>query len=109
MTKKVSEINWNQIMQKFSSYEGIIADFCRENKISQHQLYYRRKMLKKKSNPIFHGIQLNKEESTHHTNNRPQDSGMKEIKIEIGKANIYIPTSEITLLSNIIQELTKSC
>lgn len=46
MEKETNEINWEVIMQKFSSYEGVLTDFCRENKIKPHQLYYRRKKLK---------------------------------------------------------------
>ena len=34
---------------------------------------------------------------------------IKEIKIEIGKATIYIPSSEDQLLTKIIKEFTTSC
>lgn len=30
-------------------------------------------------------------------------------RIEIGKANIFIPANEITILSEIIKEIAKSC
>lgn len=33
MGKEVSEPNWEEIMAKFSSYDGVIAEFCRANNI----------------------------------------------------------------------------
>ena len=108
MTKEVSEINWDSIMRKFSSYEGTIADFCKENKVSQHQLYYRRKKLEKENKPTFHAIKIDKEQSkTPITKDKIKVN--EDIRIEIGKAKIYIPSNEIALLSDIIKEITKSC
>lgn len=37
------------------------------------------------------------------------EKGYKDIRIEIGKANIYIPVNEIALLSIVLKELTNSC
>lgn len=109
MTNEVSEINWEEIMVKFSSLEGTIANFCKENKLNQHQLYYQRKKLEKENKPTFHAIDLNKEETINPTNTDNLIIAAKDIKIEIGKANIYIPANEIALLSDIIKELAKSC
>jgi len=39
------ELNWEEILVKFNSYEGKIIDFCRENNISHHQLYYHFKII----------------------------------------------------------------
>lgn len=108
MTKENSEINWDKIMNKFSSYEGTIVDFCKENKVSQHQLYYRRKRLEKEDKPTFYAIALNNEE-TNTSTIKDNIKVLKDIRIEIGKANIYIPVNEIALLSNIVKELSKSC
>ena len=69
-------------MNKFSSYKGSINEFCKENNVKQHQLYHRRRKLV---------------------------SITKDIRIEIGKANIYIPTNEIAALSDIIKDLARSC
>ena len=49
MANEVSEINWEEIIEKFSSFEGTITNFCKENNINQHQLYYRRKKLAKEN------------------------------------------------------------
>lgn len=109
MLKAVDEeLNWEKILVKFNSYEGKIIDFCKENNISHHQLYYRRKRAKKESQQIFHAITLNENCTTSAPHIQPE-AVIKEIKIEIGKATIYIPSSEEQLLSKIIKEITISC
>jgi len=48
MTRNVdTEINWDEILVKFDSFEGKIVDFCKENNLNHHQLYYRRKRARK--------------------------------------------------------------
>ncbi|NKF07111.1 hypothetical protein J1C67_00050 [Clostridium gasigenes] len=98
------------MMNKFSYYNGNINEFCKENNIKQHQLYHRRKKLVDKANLAFHAIALNKEESTVTTkSNNSEVSITKDIRIEIGKINIYIPANEIAMISDIIKELAVSC
>ncbi len=41
--------------------------------------------------------------------NSSEVSITKDIRIEIGKANIYIPANEIAVISDIIKELAISC
>ena len=53
----------------------------------------------------FHAISL-KEESLNIIN---ENNTINNIKIEIGKANIFIPVNEIAILSEIIKEIAKSC
>lgn len=110
MPKENSKIDWEEIINKFSSYKGSIIEFCKENNIKQHQLYHRRKKLVSKTNPAFHAIALNKESDTVTTkSNSSEVSFTKDIRIEIGKATIYIPANEIAVLSDIIKDLAKSC
>lgn len=109
MLKDVDEkINWEDILVKFNSYEGTIIDFCRQNNISHHQLYYRRKKARKEAQQIFHAVPLNKNCAPSIPYMQPK-AEIKEIKIEIGKATIYIPSSEDQLLTKIIKEFTTSC
>ena len=53
MTKEVSEINCEEIMNKFSTYDGIGTNFCKENNIKPYQLFYQRKKLQREAKPIF--------------------------------------------------------
>ena len=108
MAKEINQMNWDTIIQKFSSSEGSIIDFCRENNISHHQLYYRRKKLQKQSKATFHAIEFNAKEEVKPTY-ITQAKENKDIRIEIGKSNIYLPANEIALLADIIKELVKSC
>lgn len=109
MSEEITEINWNEILEKFSTYKGVITHFCKENNIKPHQLFYQRKKLQRKNKKTFHAIDLNPAESTipDVVNNSIQITN--EIKIEIDKAKIYIPANEIALISTVIKELTKSC
>lgn len=110
MPKEKIKIDWEEIMNKFSSYTGNINKFCEENNIKHHQLYHRRKKLPQKINPAFHAIGLNKEKLVFNDKQiSPEVNIPKDIKIEIGKTNIYIPANEIALISNIIKELAKPC
>lgn len=110
MPKEKSKIDWEEIINKFSSYKGSINKFCEENNIKHHQLYHRRKKLSQKTNPAFHAIALNKDELVFNEQPiSPEVNIAKDIKIEIGKTNIYIPANEIALISNIIKELAKPC
>ena len=106
MAKKVNDVTWKVFLDKFSSYEGTVTHFCKENNISKSQFYYHKKRFKESNKQTFHAIALNKEESSAKTNNTLVSN---DIKIEIGKANIYIPANEIALLSDVIRELAKTC
>ncbi|WP_176431479.1 hypothetical protein [Anaerovirgula multivorans] len=45
MLSEAPGIDWEDILDKFSSYEGTIRGFCKENNISVHQIDYRRSIL----------------------------------------------------------------
>lgn len=112
-----SKIDWHDIMRKFHDHKGSIASFCEEHKISAHQLYYRRKI---KIIDINEGSSLDKTEfcevnlNASGIVNTKKESDVKitpssQVKIEMKNANIYIPSSEATLLLEVIQELSKTC
>lgn len=95
---------WENILEKYSSYEGSLIDFCRENNITKHQLYYYKKKFKNENKPVFHAIAL---KPAHNTDN--VQKAYKDIRIEIGKANIFIPSSETELIKTILKELKSIC
>lgn len=92
-------IDWKAMIDKLSSYPGTIKDFCKENKIPEKQFYYHRRKLADKNKAVFHKIPLKSEDNLIVKNN------IKDIKIEVGKATIYIPANEIAVLTAIIRDL----
>ena len=93
-------IDWKAMIDKLSSYPGTIKDFCKENKIPEKQFYYHRRKLADKDKAVFHKIPLKSEDSLIVKNT------IKDIKIEVGKATIYIPANEIAVLTAIIRDLS---
>lgn len=96
--------SWERILERFSSYEGTVTSFCRENNVSKSQLYYHKKRYKSLNKPSFHAISLNTAKDSDNT-----EKAYKVIRIEIGKANIFIPADEAGLLTTIFKELTSTC
>lgn len=111
MTSEAAAIDWDNILKEFSSYDGTIKSFCEKHNISHHQLYYRRKRLKN-NNTVFHGINFSKKENIKE-NNKQIDSSISfkssNIKIEIGKAKIHIPSADKVALSNILKVIMEIC
>lgn len=108
MAKNFNDETWREFVEKYSSYEGTVSSYCKENNKSKSQFYYYKKKFMQQSKPTFHAIVLNDEESTP----KAANSNIKEhkdIRIVIGKANIFIPVDEISILSTILKELVKSC
>lgn len=111
MDRKLDNAAWEEYIDKFNSYEGSITvkDFCIENKLTKTQFYYHKRRLDKtkieNTQPIFHSISLNNKEDSVKENK----SKSKEIKINIGNANITIPVSETNLIASIIKELVAKC
>lgn len=99
---------WREFLEKFSSYKGSVSSFCKENNISKGQFYYYKKRFEKSNKHIFHAMALNKEESPTKTETNTGKVS-KDIRIEIGKANIYIPVTETAVLKAILKELAVSC
>ena len=108
MANEFNDVTWMGFLEKFSSYEGTVTNFCKENNISKSQLYYYKNKFEKSSKPTFHAIVINNEKSNPKTVN-DSVKVYSDIRIEIGKANISIPANEIELLSNILKELSKLC
>ena len=100
---EVKKIDWKAMVDKISAYEGTIRDFCKENNIPEKQFYYHRRKLRNTNKSIFHGISLKSE-----TKSMVKNSNQSNIKIEIGKATIYIPANEIAVLSAIIKDLSSN-
>ena len=107
MRRKLSNVEWNDFINLFSSYEGTVSKFCEENNISKTQFYYHKRRIEAAgsiSTPIFQGILLNEKVIADKS-----EITCSDIRIEIGKANIFIPANEVVAISNIIKELSKSC
>lgn len=99
---RASEINWNEIMDKFLKHDGRIIDFCRENNISHHQLYNQRKKLKKKGAGTFHALEVPKAAVLEDAKAIEQS-----IRIEIGNARIFLNVDDKTTLFSLVRELAK--
>ncbi|AOY78184.1 hypothetical protein BJL90_18740 [Clostridium formicaceticum] len=100
------------MLDKFSSHEGSIKAFCEENSISAHQLYYRRKKLQNNNTPVFHAVSFKDKEADEAVNQNiipPNPVSASTIKIEIGKAKIYIPSNDKVSLSNVFKEIIALC
>lgn len=101
---------WKNILEKFSRHEGTIISFCKEHDVNVHRLYNQRMKLKNKNKTKFHAIDLNNisdnENKLPCVNNTTPSA---EIRIEIGKAKIYIYNYDKIALSNLLKEITKSC
>jgi len=103
LANKAVAFDWEDILEKFATYEGTIKSFCKENNIIPHQFYYQRKAAKKRATPVFHAINF-KDETT-----PSNPCSASSIKIEIGKAKIHIPSNDKIALSNILGVLMQSC
>ena len=104
MGKETNCINWSEMMDKFSKFEGSIIDFCKNNNIKHYQLYHQRKKLEKTTTPTFHAIAVTKTEDVKNVNSPKQS-----IKIEIGNAKIFVPIDDNASLLSIVRELARSC
>lgn len=107
--KKDTDINWDEVMNKFSLHSGNIVEFCKENKVNVHQLYYRRKKMVKDNSPKFHAIPISKETIDRSVAMNNTVNKSTDIRIELGKFKIFVPGNNKELLLGILQELAKSC
>jgi len=108
MEKIFNSETWSDLLEKFSSYGGSVGSFCKENNISKSQFYYYKKRFAKSDKSTFHAIVINKEESSAKAE-VSAEKAPKYIRIEIAKANIYIPVTETAALRAILKELAASC
>ena len=96
--------SWEEILERLDSFEGSVNEFCKENNLSRGQLYYYKRRFAQGKKSTFHAIALN---SVKYSNNA--EKAYKDIRIEIGKASIFIPANDEELLKAILKELTESC
>ncbi len=96
--------SWDKILERFSSYEGTVTNICRENYINKSQFYYHKKRAKSLSEPTFHSININTAKDSDNI-----EKTYKAIRVQIGRANIFIPTDEEKFLKIILKELTLIC
>lgn len=108
MEMNFNKETWKELLENFSSYEGTVADYCRENNITKSQFYYYKKKFTKSSTPIFHAIEV-KPEVYPLSKSKSDFKENKSIKIELGRANIYLPSENFDLLSAVIKELSRLC
>ncbi|WP_288227992.1 hypothetical protein [uncultured Clostridium sp.] len=109
ISRKLNNVAWEEYINKFDSYKGTITvkDFCIENNITKSQFYYHKKRLANGNYTpmIFQAVSLNTKEN----NVEENITASKEVKINIGNANISIPVIEATLIASIIKELVAKC
>ena len=96
-------VDWKAMIDKLELYSGTIKDFCKENNIAEKKFYYHRRKLSDTNKVVFHEIPLKSE-----SNPTVSNSNTSDIKIEIGKATIYIPANEIAALTAIVRNLISS-
>jgi hypothetical protein len=106
MAKRIDKEVWREFIDKFSSYEGTVTQYCLENNISKSQFYYHKRRFEKPAEATFHAISFEKVQGVEIDN---KSINTKDIRIELGKANIFIPVNEIAVLSEVIKEIAKSC
>lgn len=96
--------SWEEILERLASYEGSVNEFCKENNLSRGQLYYYKRRFSQGKKPTFHAIALNSAKPSENA-----EKAYKDIRIEIGKASIFIPSNERELLKSILKELAIIC
>lgn len=106
MAKRIDKEHWREFIDKFSSYEGTVTQYCLENNLSKSQFYYHKRRFEEPLETTFHAISF-KEVDNVEINTEVVAS--KDIRIELGKANIFIPINEIAVLSEIIKEIARLC
>ncbi len=102
---------WKDVLGKLSKHKGTIVGFCKKHDVNVHRLYHRRKNFKTKPEPTFHAIDLNnvtiREDIVTRVENTSPPS--TEIRIEVGKAKIYIANTDKISLSTVIKEIVVNC
>lgn len=94
---------WKTLLDNFSSYNGTITAYCKENNISKSQFYYYRKKTGKVGQGVFHAITLKER-----TEYKVDTTNSNNIKIQIGNAKIFIPANEIAALKTVIEEICQN-
>lgn len=105
MANRMDKETWRKFIENFSSYEGTVTQYCIENNLSKSQFYYHKRRFEQPNEVSFYAISAIDE--TLEISNK--EDNKNDIRIEIGRANIFIPVNEIAILSEIIKEIAKSC
>lgn len=100
-------LNWDEILDKYSAYKGRTVDFCKEIGITTQALYRRRKQMQKNNSPTFHAIPLNSIDNSNLEETKKSRSS--EVKIEIVKFSISLPFENINSVITTIKDLVKTC
>lgn len=102
---------WKDILDKFSKHKGTITSFCKKHEVNQHRFYHQRTKLKDTNNSKFHTINLAPDlKNDFNSENTKEDiNRSNEIRIEIGKAKIFIANKDTLSLSNVLKEISKNC
>jgi len=108
MKMNFNKETWEERLESFSSYEGTVTDYCKENNITKSQFYYYKKKFTKASASIFHAIEV-KPQDTHLSKAKGDAKENESIRIELGRANIYLPLENLDLLSAVIKEISRLC
>lgn len=80
MAKKSNDVTWRGILEKFSSYEGTVTSFCKENNISKSQFYYYKNKFEQSSKPTFHAIVITQLSHDRNTSLSFRNLGNESIK-----------------------------
>ena len=71
---------WQEVIEKYSSYEGSVTKFCQEQSISKSQFYYHKRMLDNdnnkfvSTNSILSTSQLNQTLTSKSTENKEENN-----------------------------------
>lgn len=112
MASEAKALDWEEILNKFSLHKGSIKSFCKDNNISIHQLYYRRRRLRNNKPPVFHAVSFKEKDIADSIDERTAKAksySTSDVKIEVGKAKIYIPSNDKEALKDIFKVIMQSC
>ncbi|MBU3203964.1 IS66 family insertion sequence element accessory protein TnpA [Clostridium algidicarnis] len=90
MANELIDIDWDEVMNKFSSYEGSVVNFCKENHIKRYQFYNQRRRLKKKDNEVLYAIPVKKKKVSERICIKNLAKVSKDIRIEVDNVTVYI-------------------
>jgi hypothetical protein len=117
MATRYGEVDWEHMFKLFQEYSGTKVDFCREQGISVDQFYYYRKkhgLINKSSCTINRTTEKYENVSNGFvklgTNPSINNKNHSAIKIDIGKATLYIEDYiDERAFSIIVKVLAESC
>ncbi len=107
MYKKLNNKEWEEAVDLYYKENKNISikEYCTKNNLNKGQFFYHKRRIKdiEHKESIFQAIQLNNHGEIIKENISSKLSS--EIKITIGVAKIFIPTSETALINSIIKDL----